>query len=423
MRPPPPDWERGEPRGRHGGPPDGFPMGLREVKLSPATAALFEMEGPSQFYFAIWSRGGRLIASSTNAPSVLAIPARESAGTTRHIRSREEFRESFQFNQLGECFLVGRDLTRDLSDINRFKWWLFAAGGSILALGLGGGWWLVDHSIRPVQQMITAATRISAGNLSERIKEEDTENELGRLASVLNSTFARLEAAFGQQKQFTADAAHELRTPIAVLISEAQATLARERTSAEYRETLEACLATAQQMRKLTESLLDLARFDTGQTSLKMQETDLAEISAESLQMVQPLARGKSIKLSCDLGEAACKGDGQRLQQVVTNLLVNAIAYNTPGGSVNVRTFSEQNQAVVEVSDTGCGIPEADLPHIFKRFFRSDPSRNRTEGHSGLGLAIVKAILDLHLAAIEVTSEPGKGSTFRVRIPTAPRGA
>ena len=122
--------------------------------------------------------------------------------------------------------------------MRRFKLWLLAAGGTVLAFGLGGGWWLTSRAMRPVDDISVAASRIAEGNLSERIDVAETDSELGRLASVLNSTFARLEAAFAQQTQFTADASHELRTPLAVIISEARTTLARARSAAEYRESI-----------------------------------------------------------------------------------------------------------------------------------------------------------------------------------------
>ena len=146
---------------------------------------------------------------------------------------RDTLREAYQFTELGDCVLVGRSLVVNRQTQHRLAWTLLAAGGAVLALGLGGGWWLTTRAIRPVVQISAAASRISAGNLSERISTAEPDNELGRLAEVLNRTFGRLEAAFTQQKQFTADASHELRTPIAVLISEAQTALSRERTNAE----------------------------------------------------------------------------------------------------------------------------------------------------------------------------------------------
>ena len=171
--------------------------------------------------------------------------------------------------------------------MRRFTWWLSLAGGSILLAGLVGSWWLAGRAIRPIADISAAASRISAGNLSERINAAETENEFGRLTAVLNSTFARLEAAFNQQKDFVSDASHELRTPLAVLISEAQTTLARERSAAEYRETVETCLQAAQQMRRLADSLLELARLDSGEDRLKREGFDLSAVARECVELVR----------------------------------------------------------------------------------------------------------------------------------------
>src|SRR5439155_3105974 len=245
----------------------------------------------------IWSRNGTALKRSTNAPAELAIPETVGGDTRTHMRTRETFREAFHFTEMGDCVLAGRSIVSDLDAMRRFGWGLVGAGSAVLALGLAGGWWLATGALRPVREIGATASRISAGNLSERISVADTDNELGHLAGVLNSTFARLEAAFAQRKQFTADASHELRTPIAVLISEAQTVLARERTAAEYRETVEACLDTAQQMRRLAESLLVLARFDAGQENIERNCLDLAEPARASVELIRPLAEKCGIQI------------------------------------------------------------------------------------------------------------------------------
>jgi heavy metal sensor kinase len=313
--------------------------------------------------------------------------------------------------------LAGRSLTAFSSAMHRFAGLLLAAGGVVLALGLGGGWWLAGRAIRPIDQISAAASRISAGNLSERIDVAEADNELGRLAGVLNSTFARLEAAFAQQAQFTADASHDLRTPLAVIISEAQTALARERSAADYRETIEGCLGTAQQMRRLTESLLELARFDAGQEAMKREPFDLTRVARECVDLVRPLAERRKITLDCDLAAVQCVGDAERLSQVVTNLLTNAIQFNRDQGNIRISVDASDSSALIQVADTGEGISSEDLPHIFERFYRADKSRSRAEGRNGLGLAICKAIVDAHGGSIEVASQVGTGSTFTVKLP------
>src|SRR5262249_31739148 len=156
-----------------------------------------------------------VLAQSSNAPPTVPLPERAS-DTLIRTRMRQTYREAYQFTELGECVLAGRSLVEDLRARHRFGWLLCAAGFTVLTFGLAGGWWLRRRAIQPVEKISAAARGISAGNLSERIQVPDKENELGRLAGVLNTTFARLEAAFARQKQFTADASHELRTPLAV---------------------------------------------------------------------------------------------------------------------------------------------------------------------------------------------------------------
>jgi len=407
----------------HGG-PEFLPPGVgpemhsrpREIRLTPEVASLFDDTRTNSFYFAIWSRDRTLLKSSTNAPVDVPLPVRLSGATLTHTRMRDALREAYHYTELGDCVLAGRNITGDLNAMGRFAFGLFAAGGTVLAFGLGGGWWLTTRAIRPVEEMSAAASRISAGNLSERITGANADNELGRLAGVLNSTFARLEAAFAQQRQFTADASHELRTPLAVIISEAQTTLARERSSREYRETVEACLDTAQQMRRLTESLLELARLDASQEQIQREHLDLSENMRACVERIRPLAQKRGVKIHCDLAPAQVYGDADGLGQVITNLLTNAIHYNKPNGEIRVSTRSENGSAIVTIADTGQGMAAEDLPHIFERFYRADKSRSRAAGRSGLGLAISKAVVDAHDGTIEVTSQPGAGTTFTVRL-------
>ena len=406
----PPDL--GMPRG-------GFEMrpGRPEVRLAPQVLQLFDETETNGFYFAVWSRDNNVLRRSTNVPMAVPVPKPHEAVTAANTRMRGVFREAFHFTALGDCILVGRCITSDLRALRRFAWWLAVVGGGVLLLGLGGGWRLASHTIRPIEDISATARRISAGNLAERISIADPANEMGRLAEVLNSTFARLEAAFAQQKQFTADASHELRTPIAVLISEAQTVLARPRSTQEYRETVEACLETAQQMRRLTDSLLELARFDAGQESLRRRPFDLAETTRACLERVRPLALEHGVQIQTALEPAPAFGDADRVEQVVTNLLSNAVYYNRKQGEIRVHTSVTDGAAVLTVADTGIGIAPEHLPHLFDRFYRVDPSRSKASGRNGLGLAISKAIVDAHRGTIEVSSQPDAGTTFTVQLP------
>ncbi|MCW5553946.1 MAG: HAMP domain-containing protein [Verrucomicrobiae bacterium] len=436
-----PPFESGRDR-RGGGPPgsfDGFPpytpderrppfvppweatnsAGGIGLPLPPDLERLLGEDQQGATYFLVWNAEGTRLHASTNAPTDLSRPPATTPDSGPHFRTRDGHREAYDYNREGRAVLVGKSIAAEREALRGFALMLVGAGLSVLALGLGGGWFIASRALRPLQDISATASRISGGNLAERISVADTENELGQLAGVLNSTFARLESAFAQQKQFTADASHELRTPIAVLLSEAQTTLARPRSAEEYRETLEACLETAQQMRRLTESLLELARFDAGQEKLRHEPVDLAEIVRASAELVRPLAAEKGVQVHCDLAPGRVLGDEVRLGQVVTNLLTNAIRYNQVAGEVRVRTVPSATNVVLTVADNGPGVAAEDLPHIFERFYRADKSRTAARGRTGLGLAICKAIVDAHGGDIEVQSAPDAGSSFIVRLPQA----
>jgi signal transduction histidine kinase len=393
-----------------------------ELRLAPEDAVLFDRGEPSPFYYAVWMRGGRMQLFSQQAPEAIPQPARLGAGASASFRTRGTLREAYLFPAPGDCIVVGRSIKPDLAELQRWTGWLAGTGAGILVLGLTGGWWLASRAIRPVDAISSAAARISGGDLSQRINLQETESELGQLAAVLNSTFARLEDAFAQQARFTSDAAHELRTPVTVMLMQTQMALNRERSGAEYREILGACQRAAQRMRRLTESLLALARLDAGQEPLQATSIDLTATIRDCVELVRPLADERSIDLVVDLPGVTCRGDAEGLSQVFTNLLTNAIQYNHERGRVRVTAEVGPNTVAVAVLDNGPGIAPNDLPHVFDRFYRADQARTGS-ANAGLGLAISKAIVELHGGAIECRSQPGAGATFTVRLPMAKGGA
>lgn len=398
------------------GRPGQRPPPLGGFRLPSDQTALFG--GDNGFYYILWRRDGQTMSRSTNAPELVPIPPPPISQTqAQGTRDRGVFRERHQFTPPGECVLVGRSIAPEQAGLRRFALWLTGLGAGVLGLGLAGGWWVATRAIRPINDISATAAMIATGDLSHRINTADTENELGRLAAVLNSTFARLEAVFTQQQQFTADASHELRTPVSVILSQTQSALARERPPAEYRETLEACQRAAQRMRRLIESLMALARLDAGQERLSCARLDLARVAADGLDLVRPLAMERQVELHADLRPAGCEGDADRLALVITNLLTNAIHHNREHGEVRVMTRAVDGFVEFAVSDTGPGIGAEHLPHIFDRFYRADPARTTAQGRAGLGLAISKAIVEAHAGVIEVASTPGSGTTFTLRLP------
>ncbi len=401
--------------GRGPGPSRNKPF-PRAKEIAAKLPGLFQRGDVAGFYFVLWTRENTdVFEQSTNTPADVGRPLTAEGDTGTYVRTRGTFREAFHTTERGDSVLVGRSLVLEITEARHFAGWLFLGSLAALVFGLGGAWVIITRALQPVKTISSTAGRIAAGKLSERINVAETDGELGQLAAILNSTFARLEAAFAQQKQFTADAAHELRTPIAVLISEVQTTLAHERASAEYRESMSACLDTAQQMRRLTESLLELARLDAGQEIMRRDRLDLAVIARDCVKLIRPLAAARRLAIHGDFAPAETVGDADRLKQVVTNLLANAVRYNQDDGEIRIATHVEEGFAILTVADTGQGISAEDLPRVFERFYRGDKSRSGS-GNSGLGLAIGKAIVAAHGGTITVASQLGRGTTFSIRL-------
>jgi signal transduction histidine kinase len=415
---PPPERPQDE------GPPGQDPKLPTDFLSSPQAQALFDHDDPNQFNFVIYPRGGSAIVGNSPQHSVgwwnttawvgytNASPELGDIGTPQTIG---EYRGIVRRLPSGEAIQVSCTIVPELKELHRTALKLAGVGGIILFFGLAGGWWIVSRSLRPVVAISSAAVKISAGDLSQRINIAEAESELGQLAAVLNSTFARLEAAFAQQQQFTSDAAHELRTPVSVMLTQAQTALNRERTAPEYRETVETCQRAAQRMRRLIESLLALARLDAGQEVLKRLQFDFSKTISDCAELVKPIAEERGVKIFAALESVEITGDSERLAQVVTNLLTNAIQYNLSDGEVRVKLELQNSLAVLTVRDTGQGIASEDLPRVFERFYRADKSRST--GGNGLGLAISKAVVEAHGGTIEVASEENVGTTFTVRLP------
>ena len=387
------------------GPPGPILRPPTEFHLPEQDSHFFDTNDPNHFYFVINARDGRVLARTIDEMQKQAIE--DDFGNYRSISN---------YLPSGEWIEVGCSIVPELKELHRTAVNLTAIGGFILLVGLAGGWWIVSRAMKPISTIGATAVKISAGDLAQRINVAEAESELGQLAAVLNSTFARLESAFAQQKQFAADAAHELRTPVSVMLTQTQTALNRERAVEDYKQTVETCQRAAQRMRKLIESLLALARFDAGQEVLKRLPFDFSKTISDCAELVQPLADERGVKIISEASPLEITGDSERLAQVVTNLLTNAIQYNRPGGEAHLKLESQNGLAVLTVTDTGQGIAAENLPRMFGRFFRADESRTGA-GNAGLGLAISRAIVEAHGGTIEVDSEVGIGTTFIVRLP------
>jgi len=389
-----------------------------ELRLPEEIAHLFEgEEGETpRYYFIVWRDNGEILHKSPSAP-YLELPtfdSEDSSSLVRIERQRGEFREVIHDSRFAPNILVGRSIRPDLLAQYRFGWLIVGLGLTVLSAGLLGGMLLSRRMIAPIAEMSSTAAEISVSNLSRRLNVDEADSELGSLASTLNEMFDRLEQAFEQQVRFTADASHELRTPLAVILSHTELALARERSAADYRKTIETCRRAALRVKSLVEQLLTLARLDTKELSLEYREFDVAACLYECVELVRPLAEQRGIRIECELPSLLLTGDSVRLGQVFTNLLTNAIAYNRDRGRIEVSLAGVESEAIITVADTGIGIPPEHLPHVFERFYRGDASRS--EGGSGLGLAICKSIVEAHCGTITAMSDH-RGSSFQIRLP------
>lgn len=311
---------------------------------------------------------------------------------------------------------IGRSVAAERMQMRSLLVGILLSGGAVVLAALLGGHWIANRVLRPIESMSVTAAGISERDLSGRIREEDLPEELRDLAQTLNDTFARLDGAFGRQTRFTADASHELRTPVAVIRAQVEATLAQEREPEKYRATLRACLRAAERMTGVVEGLLTLARFDA-EESRPAECVDLVHVTREVVDLAMGTADEVGIVFEPELESLTVRGDAHLLGEVVSNLLSNAIHYNRPQGTIEIRLHVREDAALIEVEDTGIGIPTADLSRIYERFFRVDPARSRARGGTGLGLSIAHWIVQQHNGSISVESQVGVGSTFTVQLP------
>jgi heavy metal sensor kinase len=290
----------------------------------------------------------------------------------------------------------------------------------IVSLAIGGGYWLMRRSLQPVDEITERAEGITSTNLSERLPVIRTGDELERLSTALNRMIGRLDDAFQHINRFSADASHELRTPLTILRLELEGIVHNSHLSGSLEDQIGSALEETHRMSRIVESLLTISRLDVGEVKLDKLRLDLSDLAASTAGEMRVLAQEKSIALRTSIADGVyVAGDRTRLQQVVVNLIDNAIKYTQECGTIEVRVQSEGNNAVLEVSDNGVGIPACAISHVFERFYRADKARSRASGGAGLGLSIVKAICTAHGAEIGVSSEEGRGSCFRVEVPLA----
>ncbi len=362
------------------------PAGLRDIE-SHGMAARFEVMAGTEVIYrsSAWERSGR-------------------------VRSR-----AIEIGNRRATATVAMDEAALESAVHTLGLVLLAMFPAALALSLAGGYMLAGRMLAPVGAMATKAREISAERLSERLPVGDPSDELGRLAMIVNETLSRLQGSFEQLRRFTADASHELRTPLTAIRTTGEVALQSPRDAAFYKDVIGSMLEEVDRLSRLVESLLTLTRADAGTMQAKRETVDLGALAKGAVETLRVLAEEREQTIAMDIdGSPAVSVDASLLRQAAMNLVDNAIKYTPPKGEIRVTVRKAGNEAILEVSDSGPGIPREHREKIFERFYRVDPARSQ-EGGVGLGLAIARWAVVVNGGRLELVS----GSTFRIVLPVA----
>jgi signal transduction histidine kinase len=320
----------------------------------------------------------------------------------------------------GRVLVVGASL----EDVDRAQssLLLLLVGGGLGAMALGGlgAWFVAGRALRPIDRLSAAAAAIGADDLSERVRVPPTGDEAARLAQTLNALLARVARAVQEQRDFLADASHELRSPVAALRAELEVALRSPQTPRGVRGTLESLQDEADRLARLTDDLLALARADAGRLELVREPTDLTGAALRAHRVLEARAARNGVLLELRLAPSGVWGDPDRLTQVALNLLDNAVRHTPRGGRVTLGTETRGAAARLVVADEGTGVPTELVPVLFQRFSRGDPARGREDGGAGLGLAIAAAIAHAHGGSLELEATDATGSQFALTLPARP---
>ena len=292
----------------------------------------------------------------------------------------------------------------------------------IVGVSIAGGYLLMRRSLQPLHQIATVAEQITSRNLNERLPENQTGDEIEQLTKALNRMMSRLEESFHHVHRFSADVSHEIRTPLAILRAELEDLIRSTDVTADSRDSAASALEEAERLSRIAEQLLEMTRLEAGEMLAASSRVDFSDLTQNAVDQMRLLTDEKQIQLRFEGREPVhVIADPVRLRQVVVNLIDNAIKYTPAGGTISVSTLRIDGKAILDVSDTGIGIPHESLPHLFERFYRVDGARSRHLGGTGLGLAIVKSICIAFGGTVTVHSTVGAGTTFRVELPLEPK--
>jgi len=407
--------------------PDDWDALREEIELESAARRY------QQFYIRLLDDHGTPLLTTPGMEETLdlALVASQTHGPDEAVRIRGKQGKFFRVTAASvpvgssttktDTVLIAVDISQQEEFLARYRHWFWTILVATFAIFPLIGYQIARHGIRPLEEMATTMRHIRSTNLRERILPEGYPSELASLAGPFNEMLDRLEESFERISRFSADIAHDLRTPVNNIRGEAEVALARARTVEEYRETLGSCLEEAVRLSDLISDLLFLARAESPLTHVRREKVDVGQLLCGVREYYEASAAdgGVSFSTAVPPEPVIAELDRTLLQRAVGNLVSNALTHTPPGGSVVLETCTEPSAIRIDVSDTGVGIPAEALPRVFDRFFRVDTSRSQASGGTGLGLAIVQSIMLLHGGKVEIASQLGQGTKVTLRMPTA----
>jgi heavy metal sensor kinase len=399
--------------------------GIRWRASSPATP---QSPGYAESWFDVWSdekcvlshwptHGGEVLhppdPKHAAKPGFLTLPLNDG-------RPARTFQMPAEIDGGDVILRVFRDESGNRATLRRILLGLAVGMPAAVLLAAAIGFLMAGRALRPVAEMAAQARQITSESLGKRLPNPNPHDELGQLAGVFNETLQRLETSFDSLKRFTSDASHELRTPLTALRCVGEVALREERDAAALRETIATMLEEAQRLQDLADTLLTLARVESGRLPIHFENLSLDTLAREVCESLEVLAVEKNQRIEID---ARCgkdiRADHVLLRQAAINLLHNAIRYSPPDTIIRVSTFTRGEEAILEVADQGPGIPPDHREKIFERFHRIDKARSRADGGTGLGLAIAKLFVEQHGGRIELECPASGGSCFRIVMPAS----
>ena len=381
-------------------------------------------------FFEIWADSSDFIYRSRNFPRFLKLSYKnlgqsptkiaDQSGQLYHLHSSSVTLVAANKTKSHVIHIrTGQSVLYVQHILNRIRMLLLFMSPVMLLLAGLSGWLLARRALKPVVDITNAAREISLYQLDKRLPEPEQNDELRQLVQTFNAMIGRIQTGVTKIQQFTADVSHELRTPLTVLRGEIEVTLRKTRGKHEYIAALKSSLKEIYWMEKIVSNLLLLSRADAGKLTLQKEQCDFIALVREcmALQSHQAETKNIAINLQSTQNHIDCEIDVNRMRQVISNLLDNAVKYTLPDGKITIETKKEQQHILLAIKDTGIGISEKDLPFVFDRFYRIDKSRSREQHSSGLGLAISKWIVAAHDGHIDIMSKEGQGTTVRVVLP------